>query len=170
MRCACDNVSFAVAARSIMARKILVTSALPYANASLHLGHIMEAVQTDIWVRFQKMRGNDCIYCCAEDAHGTPIMIRAQQEGITPESLIARTAEEHRRDYGGFLIGFDQFHSTHSAENVRFTHEIYARPTMGRPACSCRTATCVAPARAANRPTSTATPVRSAARPIRRPS
>jgi methionyl-tRNA synthetase len=114
-----------------MARKILVTSALPYANASLHLGHIMEAVQTDIWVRFQKMRGNDCIYCCAEDAHGTPIMIRAQQEGITPESLIARTAEEHRRDYGGFLIGFDQFHSTHSAENVRFTHEIYARLREG---------------------------------------
>ncbi len=110
-----------------MARKILVTSALPYANASLHLGHIMEAVQTDIWVRFQKMRGHDCIYCSAEDAHGTPIMIRAQQEGIRPETLIARTAEEHRRDYAGFLIGFDQFHTTHSAENVRFTHEIYAK-------------------------------------------
>jgi methionyl-tRNA synthetase len=109
-----------------MARKILVTSALPYANASLHLGHIMEAVQTDIWVRFQKMRGNDCIYCCAEDAHGTPIMIRAQQEGIRPETLIARTAEEHRRDYAGFLIGFDQFHSTHSPENVRFTQQLYA--------------------------------------------
>ena len=110
-----------------MARKILVTSALPYANAPLHLGYIMEAVQTDIWVRFQKMRGNDCIYCCAEDAHGTPIMIRAQQEGITPEILIARTAEEHRRDLAGFLIGMDQFHSTHSAENVRFTHEIYTK-------------------------------------------
>jgi len=110
-----------------MARKILVTSALPYANASLHLGHIMEAVQTDIWVRFQKMRGHDCIYCSAEDAHGTPIMIRAQQEGIRPETLIARTAEEHRHDYAGFLIGFDQFHTTHSAENVRFTHEIYAK-------------------------------------------
>jgi methionyl-tRNA synthetase len=110
-----------------MPRKILVTGALPYANASLHLGHIMEAVQTDIWVRFQKMRGNGCIYCSAEDAHGTPIMIRAQQEGIRPETLIARTAEEHRRDYAGFLIGFDQFHSTHSAENVRFTHELYAR-------------------------------------------
>jgi methionyl-tRNA synthetase len=109
-----------------MPRKILVTSALPYANAALHLGHIMEAVQTDIWVRFQRMRGNDCIYCCAEDAHGTPIMIRAQQEGISAETLIARTAEEHRRDYAGFLIGFDQFHSTHSPENVRFTREIYA--------------------------------------------
>ena len=108
-----------------MSRKILVTSALPYANASLHLGHIMEAVQTDVWVRFQKMRGNDCIYCCAEDAHGTPIMIRAQQESITPEALIARTAAEHRRDYAGFLIGFDQFHSTHSPENVRLTDQIY---------------------------------------------
>jgi methionyl-tRNA synthetase len=108
-----------------MPRKILVTSALPYANASLHLGHIMEAVQTDIWVRFQKMRGNDCIYCCAEDAHGTPIMIRAQQEGISAETLIARTAQEHRRDYAGFLIGFDQFHSTHAPENVRFTRAIY---------------------------------------------
>jgi methionyl-tRNA synthetase len=110
-----------------MARKILVTSALPYANAPLHLGYIMEAVQTDIWVRFQKMRGHDCIYCCAEDAHGTPIMIRAQQEGITPETLIARSAEEHRRDLAGFLIGFDQFYSTHSADNVRLTHQLYAR-------------------------------------------
>jgi len=109
-----------------MPRKILVTGALPYANASLHLGHIMEAVQTDIWVRFQKMRGNDCIYCSAEDAHGTPIMIRAQQEGITPETLIARSATEHRRDYAGFLIDFDQFHTTHSPENVRFTQDIYA--------------------------------------------
>jgi methionyl-tRNA synthetase len=110
-----------------MARRILVTGALPYANAALHLGHIMEAVQTDIWVRFQKMRGHDCIYVSAEDAHGTPVMIRAQQEGIRPETLIARTAEEHRRDYAGFLIGFDQFHTTHSAENIRFTHELYAR-------------------------------------------
>ena len=109
-----------------MPRKILVTSALPYANAPLHLGYIMEAVQTDIWVRFQKMRGNDCIYCCAEDAHGTPIMIRAQQEGISPETLIARSAEEHRRDCAGFLIGFDQYHSTHSPENVRLTHQLYA--------------------------------------------
>jgi methionyl-tRNA synthetase len=110
-----------------MARKILVTSALPYANAPLHLGYIMEAVQTDIWVRFQKMRGHDCIYCCAEDAHGTPVMIRAQQEGITPETLIARSAEEHRRDLAGFLIGLDQFHSTHSAENVHLTQQLYAR-------------------------------------------
>jgi methionyl-tRNA synthetase len=114
-----------------MSRKIIVTSALPYANAPLHLGYIMEAVQTDIWVRFQKMRGHDCIYCCAEDAHGTPIMIRAQQEGITPESLIARSAEEHRRDLAGFLIGLDQFHSTHSAENVQLTRLLYDRVRDG---------------------------------------
>ncbi|MGA2024416.1 MAG: methionine--tRNA ligase [Steroidobacteraceae bacterium] len=108
-----------------MPRKILVTSALPYANGPLHLGHIIEAVQTDIWVRFQRQRGQQCIYCCAEDAHGTPIMIRAGQEGITPEALIARSAEEHRRDYRGFLIEFDQFHSTHSAENTHFTRSLY---------------------------------------------
>jgi methionyl-tRNA synthetase len=108
-----------------MARKILVTHALPYANGPLHLGHIIESVQTDIWVRFQKMRGNDCLFCCADDAHGTPIMIRAQQEGMTPEALIERSAREHQRDYRGFLIEFDHFHSTHSAESRRFTHELY---------------------------------------------
>ncbi len=108
-----------------MRRKILVTNALPYANGALHFGHILEAVQTDIWVRFQRMRGHDCLYCCAEDAHGTPIMIRAQQEGISPEALIARTAQEHRQDYDGFLIGFDEFHSTHSPENRRLTEELY---------------------------------------------
>jgi methionyl-tRNA synthetase len=108
-----------------MPRKILVTSALPYANGPLHLGHIIEAVQTDIWVRFQKQRGNDCIYCCADDAHGTPIMIRAEQEGVSPETLIARSAEEHQRDYREFLIQFDHFHSTHSPENVHFTRVLY---------------------------------------------
>ena len=108
-----------------MSRKILVTSALPYANGPLHLGHIIEAMQTDIWVRFQKLRGHDCLYCCADDAHGTPIMIRAQQEGLTPEALIERSALEHQRDYRGFLIEFDHFHSTHSAENRRFTRELY---------------------------------------------
>jgi methionyl-tRNA synthetase len=108
-----------------MPRKILVTSALPYANGPLHLGHIIEAVQTDIWVRFQKLRGNSCIYCCADDAHGTPIMIRANQEGLSPEALIERSAAEHKRDYRGFLIEFDQFHSTHSAENALFTRGIY---------------------------------------------
>src|ERR1039458_8134740 len=108
-----------------MSRKILVTSALPYANGPLHLGHIIEAMQTDIGVRFQKLRGHDCVYCCADDAHGTPIMIRAQQEGLTPEALIERSALEHQRDYRGFLIEFDHFHSTHSAENRRFTRELY---------------------------------------------
>ena len=110
-----------------MSRKILVTSALPYANGALHLGHIIEAVQTDIWVRYQKMCGNDCLYVCAEDTHGTPIMIRAQQQGTTPEQMIAAVAAEHRADYDGFLIGFDQFHSTHAPENRLLTHELYAR-------------------------------------------
>ncbi|MCC6173653.1 MAG: class I tRNA ligase family protein, partial [Gammaproteobacteria bacterium] len=86
-----------------MPRKILVTSALPYANGPLHLGHLIEAVQTDIWVRYQKMRGHDCLYVCAEDAHGTPIMIKAKAEGTTPEELITRVAAEHRADYEGFL-------------------------------------------------------------------
>jgi methionyl-tRNA synthetase len=108
-----------------MARKILVTHALPYANGPLHLGHIIESVQTDIWVRFQKMRGNSCVFCCADDAHGTPIMIRAQQEAVTPEALIAGAALEHRADYDGFLIHFDHYHSTHSDESRRFTRELY---------------------------------------------
>jgi methionyl-tRNA synthetase len=109
-----------------MPRKILVTSALPYANGALHLGHIIEAVQTDIWVRFQKLRGNDCLYVCAEDCHGTPIMIRARQDGITPEQLIAASTLEHQRDYAGFGIGFDHFHSTHSAENQHYAGVLYA--------------------------------------------
>ena len=110
-----------------MSRRILVTHALPYANGSLHLGHIIEAVQTDVWVRFQKLRGNDCHFVCAEDTHGTPIMIKAQQQGITAEQLIATTAAEHVNDYHGFLISHDQFHSTHSEENRRLTSELYAR-------------------------------------------
>ncbi|MCP5328382.1 MAG: methionine--tRNA ligase [Steroidobacteraceae bacterium] len=110
-----------------MPRKILVTSALPYANGPLHLGHLIEAVQTDIWVRYQKMRGHDCLYVCAEDAHGTPIMIKAKAEGITPEALITRTAAEHLADYQGFLIGHDHFHSTHTPETQYFTDLLYAR-------------------------------------------
>jgi methionyl-tRNA synthetase len=110
-----------------MTRTILVTSALPYANGPLHFGHIIEAVQTDVWVRFQRMRGHDCLYVCAEDTHGTPIMIRAQQQGQTPEQLIAASAAEHRRDYEGFLIRFDQFHSTHSEESRRLTRELYEK-------------------------------------------
>ena len=106
-------------------RKILVTSALPYANGALHLGHILEAVQTDIWVRLQKMRGNDCVYVCADDAHGTAIMLSAQNQGISPEQLIDNIKASHEADYAGFAIGFDNFHSTHSAENRTRSESIY---------------------------------------------
>src|ERR1700709_1458325 len=106
-------------------RRILVTSALPYANGPLHLGHILEAIQTDIWVRFQKLRGHECLYVCADDTHGTPIMLRAQSEGITPEELIARVAVEHKADLDAFNIGFDNFHSTHSDENRELTYRLY---------------------------------------------
>ncbi len=108
-------------------RKILVTSALPYANGPIHLGHLVEYIQTDIWVRFQKMRGNQCTYVCADDAHGTPIMLRAQQEGIAPEALIERIGREHRTDFAGFNIGFDNYYSTHSPENQAFANLIYRR-------------------------------------------
>ncbi len=108
-------------------RHILVTSALPYANGSIHIGHLVEYIQTDIWVRFQKMQGHDCIYVCADDAHGTPIMLRAQKEGITPEQLIAATDREHRADFADFHIGFDNFHSTHSEENREIAETIYKR-------------------------------------------
>ena len=109
------------------ARQILVTHALPYANGPLHLGHILESVQTDIWVRFQRLTGNDCLFVCAEDCHGTPIMIKARQDGITPEQLIATAAADHQRDYAGFSIGFDHFHSTHSEESRRYSSELYQR-------------------------------------------
>jgi len=108
-------------------RKILVTSALPYANGPIHLGHLVEYIQTDIWSRFQKMRGHDCLYVCADDAHGTPIMLRAQGEGIEPEELIARVAREHQADFAGFHIGFDNYHSTHSDENRELASMIYQR-------------------------------------------
>ena len=101
-------------------RKILITSALPYANGPIHLGHLVEYIQTDIWSRFQKMRGHQCTYVCADDAHGTPIMLRAQAEGITPEELIAKSSEEHQADFAGFNIQFDHYHSTNSPENKYF--------------------------------------------------
>ncbi len=107
------------------ARQILVTSALPYANGSIHIGHLVEYVQTDIWVRFQKMRGHQCIYVCADDAHGTPIMLRARQEGIEPEELIARISTEHQQDFASFRISFDNYHSTHSDENRQLASTIY---------------------------------------------
>ncbi len=96
--------------------KILVTSALPYANGSIHLGHLVEYIQTDIWVRFQKMRGHECYYVCADDTHGTAIMLRAEKEGITPEQLIERVWKEHTRDFAGFHVGFDNYYTTHSQE------------------------------------------------------
>ena len=111
----------------IRPRKILVTSALPYANGSIHMGHMVEYIQTDIWVRFQKMRGHECIYVCADDAHGTPIMLRAQNEGIDPEELIARVKKEHQADFADFEVGFDNFHSTHSDENRELAETIYTR-------------------------------------------
>ncbi|MBL8426636.1 MAG: methionine--tRNA ligase [Dechloromonas sp.] len=110
-----------------MSRKILVTSALPYANGAIHLGHLVEYIQTDIWVRFQKMSGNECWYVCADDTHGTPIMLRAEKEGITPEQLIERVHGEHFRDFSGFLVGFDNYHSTHSPENRECANTIYSR-------------------------------------------
>ncbi len=108
-------------------RKILVTSALPYANGSIHLGHLVEYIQTDIWARFQKLRGHECYYVCADDAHGTPIMLRARAEGIEPEELIARVWKEHTEDFAGFHIGFDNYHSTHSPENRACANLIYER-------------------------------------------
>ena len=108
-----------------MTRKILVTSALPYANGSIHLGHMVEHIQTDIWVRFQKLRGHDCRYCCADDTHGTPVMLAAQKQGIAPEDMIAKVREEHLADFTGFFIGYDNYYSTHSPENKQFSQDIY---------------------------------------------
>ena len=107
------------------AREILVTSALPYANGSIHLGHMLEYIQTDIWVRFQRHIGNTCHYVCADDAHGTAIMLRAEQEGITPEQLISKVQEEHEQDFSNFKVSFDNFYSTHSPENREFSEYIY---------------------------------------------
>lgn len=108
-----------------MQRKILVTSALPYANGSIHLGHMVEYIQTDIWVRFQKMRGHEVHYVCADDAHGTPIMLRAQNQGISAEQLISEVSKEHQADFADFAIGFDNYHSTHSDENRELASRIY---------------------------------------------
>ncbi|WP_299199630.1 methionine--tRNA ligase [uncultured Amphritea sp.] len=108
-------------------RKILVTSALPYANGPIHLGHLVEYIQTDIWTRFQNQRGNHCTYVCADDAHGTPIMLKADQMGVSPEALISQVSEEHQRDFAGFMVGFDNYYSTHSEENKHFASLIYTR-------------------------------------------
>ncbi len=108
-------------------RDILVTSALPYANGQIHLGHLLEYIQTDIWVRFQKSRGHQCSFVCASDAHGTAIMLKAQNEGITPEALIEQVKAEHERDFAAFGVEFDHFHSTHSEENRVLSELIYTR-------------------------------------------
>ncbi|HJP04902.1 MAG TPA: methionine--tRNA ligase [Gammaproteobacteria bacterium] len=108
-------------------RKLLVTSALPYANGPIHIGHLVEYLQTDIWVRFQRSIGNACTYICASDAHGTPVMLRAREEGIEPEQLVERYRTEHQRDFAAFHIGFDNFHSTHSDENRELVEDIYAK-------------------------------------------
>jgi methionyl-tRNA synthetase len=112
-------------------RRILVTSALPYANGPIHLGHLVEYIQTDIWVRFQKLRGHECWYVCADDTHGTPVMLRAQQEGVTPEALIERMHAEHARDFAGFGVAFDNYYSTHSPENRELAALIYTRLQHG---------------------------------------
>lgn len=113
-------------------RKILITSALPYANGSIHLGHLVEYIQTDIWARFQKMRfpmeeGHEIYYVCADDTHGTPIMLRAEKEGITPEVLIKRVHQEHHRDFEGFHIKFDNYYTTHSSETRQYSEDIYIK-------------------------------------------
>ena len=106
-------------------RKIIATSALPYANGPIHLGHLVEYLQTDIWVRSQKMAGNECLYICADDAHGTPIMLKAQELKITPEKLIDKTYKQHIKDFSDFHIEFDNYHSTHSDENKKFSEYIF---------------------------------------------
>ncbi|MDP1558149.1 MAG: methionine--tRNA ligase [Nitrosomonas sp.] len=108
-------------------RKILVTSALPYANGSIHLGHLVEYIQTDIWVRFMKMQGHTIHYVCADDTHGTPVMLRAEKEGVTPEALIARVHSEHFNDFKGFHVHFDNYYTTHSAETRHYSEDIYSK-------------------------------------------
>lgn len=108
-------------------QKMLVTSALPYANGPIHLGHLVEYIQTDIWVRYQRLQGYEVYYVCADDAHGTPIMLRAQNKGISPQQLIERIAREHQDDFAEFLVEFDQYHSTHSEENRQLSAETYLR-------------------------------------------
>ena len=110
-----------------MTRRILITSALPYANGSIHLGHLVEYIQTDIWARFQRAQGHETYYVCADDAHGTPIMLHAQKLGISPEALIQQVSEEHQQDFAAFHIAFDHYHSTHSPENRELAQTIYLR-------------------------------------------
>ena len=121
-------------------RTILVTSALPYANDSLHLGHMLEHIQTDIWVRFQRLRGHRCLFVCASDAHGTPTMLRAEKEGVPPEVLVARVTAEHERDFATYRISVDNYLTTHSPENEELTTEIYRRLSARAPPAGWRRA------------------------------
>ncbi len=114
-------------AQTMTTRRILVTSALPYANGPIHLGHLLEYIQTDIWVRFQKMRGHICHYVCADDTHGTAIMLKAEQLGMTPEQLIAQVKAEHERDFADFLVAFDNYDSTHSLHNRELANWFYTQ-------------------------------------------
>ena len=166
-----------------MPRKILVTNALPYANGDIHLGHLVGYIQGDIWVRYQRMRGNTVHYVCADDTHGTPVMLRAEKEGITPEALITRVHGEHLRDFTDFGVAFDNYHSTHSVENRAYAEDVYTKLKAAElidtraieqfydpvKEMFLRTASSRANARSAARPTSTATTARSAARPTRPP-
>src|SRR5438045_7906097 len=108
-----------------MPRKLFVTTALPYANGPYHIGHIMEHIQADIWVRFQRLQGHKVNFVCADDTHGAPIMLQAEKEGVPPEELIARVLETHKRDDQRFCISYDHFHSTHSGENRELSSAIY---------------------------------------------
>ena len=112
-------------------RKILVTSALPYANGSIHIGHVLESVITDIWVRYQNLNGNECLYFCADDTHGTPVMLKAKELGIESEELIKQTREEHIKSYSKFNINFDNFYTTHSDENKKYAEDIYQKCKEG---------------------------------------
>ncbi|WP_273452811.1 class I tRNA ligase family protein, partial [Nevskia ramosa] len=109
------------------ARKILVTNALPYANGPLHLGHMVGYIQADIWVRFQRMCGNEVTYVCADDAHGTPIMLAAEKAGVAPEAFIAGMQQSHAADFAAFGVAFDHYHSTHSDENRKLSESIYTK-------------------------------------------
>jgi methionyl-tRNA synthetase len=160
-----------------MTRKLFVTTALPYANAAFHIGHMMEYIQADTWVRFQRMRGHEVHFVCADDAHGAPIMIAAEKAGLTPQDFVAQIAAGRKRYLDGFHIAFDNWHSTDAPENHELAQSIYlalrkneliesarssssSTPTR---ACSCPTASSRANARSAARRTSTATTARSAA-------
>ena len=168
-----------------MTRKLFVTTALPYANAPFHIGHMMEYIQADIWVRFQRMKGNEVHFVCADDAHGAPIMIAAEKAGKTPQAFVAEIAAGRKQYLDGFHIAFDNWHSTDGPENHELAQEIYLRAAQERAdrrarrssssstrsrACSCPTASSRANARSAARRTSTATTARSAAPSTRRPS